>query len=54
MLAAIERAVRDLMAFDKVHFGETVYLSRFYDAIQSTPGVRFTNIIEFNQPGQRA
>jgi hypothetical protein len=47
VIAAIERAAGDLLAFDNVDFGETIYLSRFYDRIQSTPGVRFTNITQF-------
>lgn len=52
VVAAIERAAGELLAFDRVDFGQTVYLSRFYDAIQSTPGVRFANITEFRRPGQ--
>lgn len=46
--AAIEREAASLLAFDEVHFGETIYLSRFYDRIQSTPGVLFANISEFH------
>ncbi|MCI9870542.1 baseplate J/gp47 family protein [Arthrobacter humicola] len=46
--AAIEREAATLLAFDEVHFGETIYLSRFYDRIQSTPGVLFANITEFH------
>ena len=52
VVAAIERAAGALLTFEKVNFGDTVYLSRFYDAIQSTPGVRFANIKEFKQPDQ--
>ena len=52
VVAAIERAAGALLTFEKVNFGDTVYLSRFYDAIQSTPGVRFANIREFKQPDQ--
>ncbi|MBH0775547.1 baseplate J/gp47 family protein [Nocardia bovistercoris] len=47
VVAAVRRATGRLLAFDAVGFGETVYLSRFYDAIQSTAGVRFTNITRF-------
>ena len=36
VVAAIQSAAGRLLAFDRVDFGETVYLSRFYDAIQST------------------
>jgi Baseplate J-like protein len=53
VVAAIESAAASLLAFDKVDFGETLYLSRFYDAIQSTPGVRFAHITEFKRPEQR-
>ena len=52
VVAAIQSAAGRLLAFDRVDFGETVYLSRFYDAIQSTPGVRFANITEFRRLGQ--
>ncbi|MFD1213391.1 baseplate J/gp47 family protein [Arthrobacter sp. GCM10027362] len=52
--AAVEQAVSALLAFDTVGFGETIYLSRFYDAIQSTPGVLFANITEFRRAGQAA
>jgi hypothetical protein len=52
VIAAIERAAGELLAFDRVDFGQTVYLSRFYDAVQSTPGVRFVNITEFRRPDQ--
>jgi uncharacterized phage protein gp47/JayE len=52
VVAAIQRAAGDLLAFERVDFGQTVYLSRFYDAIQSTPGVRFANITEFKRAEQ--
>ncbi|MCG2622422.1 baseplate J/gp47 family protein [Arthrobacter sp. I2-34] len=45
--AAVEQAASALLDFEAVGFGETLYLSRFYDAIQSTPGVLFANITEF-------
>ncbi|RZI53867.1 MAG: putative baseplate assembly protein [Pseudonocardia sp.] len=51
--ADVERAVATLLAFDKVNFGETLYLSRFYDAIQSTEGVMFANITEFRGEGRK-
>jgi predicted phage baseplate assembly protein len=53
VIAAAKSAADALLAFDEVDFGETLYLSRFYDAIQSTAGVRFANIIEFKQTGQK-
>lgn len=52
VVTAVERAAGELLAFDRVDFGQTVYLSRFYDAVQSTPGVRFVNITEFRRSDQ--
>jgi len=49
VVAQVQRAAADLLAFDRVTFGQTVYLSRFYEDSQSVPGVVFVNIIEFRR-----
>jgi hypothetical protein len=46
--AAVETAVADYLAFERVDFGQPVYLSRVYDAIQSLPQVAFVNVTEFS------
>ena len=50
--AAVEKAVADYLAFDEVSFGDRIYLSRLYDAIQDLPQVISLNITEFSRtPG---
>jgi uncharacterized phage protein gp47/JayE len=49
VLAAVRQAAAALLAFDRVGFGQTVYLSRFYEDSQSVPGVVFVNIKEFRR-----
>jgi predicted phage baseplate assembly protein len=44
---AVETAIADLLGFDAVAFGEPVYLSRVYDAIQSLEQVASLAITEF-------
>jgi hypothetical protein len=49
---AVEGAVADLLAFETVDFGEPVYLSRVYDAIQSLQQVASLTVTEFSRrPG---
>ena len=38
-----------LLAFDNVDFGQTIYLSKFYEAIEAIDGVDFKNISEFRR-----
>ena len=38
----VQNAVRSLLAFEKVDFGELLYLSKVYEAVESTPGVGTT------------
>lgn len=45
----VSRAVRDLLAFDVVDFAQTLYLSKFYEAIEEIDGVRGVNISEFRR-----
>lgn len=50
--AAVEAAVADYLAFDAVDFGQPVYLSKVYDAIQSLPQVASLIVSEFSRtPG---
>ncbi|MFE5689580.1 baseplate J/gp47 family protein [Streptomyces sp. NPDC056512] len=49
VVAAVQRAAAELLAFDQVGFGDTVHLSRFYDRIQDVPGVVYVNITEFRR-----
>jgi hypothetical protein len=53
VVARVQAAAADVIAFDRVGFGEILYLSRFYDVSQSIPGVVFVNITEFRR-GDRA
>jgi len=52
VLARVQLAAADLLAFDRVDFKQTVYLSKFYEEIQSVPGVVFVNINEFRRGDQ--
>jgi hypothetical protein len=48
----VQQAVSRLLAFDNVGFRQTVYLSKFYEAIEAIEGVAFVNISEFRRDGQ--
>jgi uncharacterized phage protein gp47/JayE len=50
--ARVKIACAALLNFDNVDFGESIYLSRFYDTIQDVAGVVAVNITEFRRPGQ--
>ncbi|HEX8696576.1 MAG TPA: baseplate J/gp47 family protein [Longimicrobium sp.] len=45
----VERAGAALLAFENVDFGQTVYLSKFYEAIENIDGVAYVNITEFRR-----
>lgn len=45
----VQQAVRTLLAFANVDFRQTVYLSKFYEAIEALDGVDFVNISEFHR-----
>jgi Baseplate J-like protein len=45
----VQQAAGSLLAFDHVDFGQTLYLSKFYEAIEAIEGVAFVNINEFRQ-----
>jgi hypothetical protein len=48
----VQQAVSKLLAFENVDFQQTVYLSKFYEAIEAIDGVAFVNISEFRRAGQ--
>ncbi len=48
----VQQAVSKLLAFENVGFQQTVYLSKFYEAIEAIEGVAFVNISEFRREGQ--
>ena len=50
----VQQAVSKLLAFENVDFQQTVYLSKFYEAIEAIDGVAFVNISEFRREGQPA
>lgn len=48
----VEQAVADLLAFDNVDFGQVIYLSKFYEAIEAIDGVAYVTIEEFEREGE--
>jgi hypothetical protein len=40
-------AAAQLLAFDTVDFARTIYLSKFYEALESIDGIEFVNVTEF-------
>ncbi|MGH3901417.1 MAG: baseplate J/gp47 family protein [Pseudonocardiaceae bacterium] len=49
VVARVQQAAANVLAFERVNFSEPIYLSRFYDESQSVPGVVFVNITEFRR-----
>jgi hypothetical protein len=49
VVAQVQQAVAGLLAFDRVDFNQTIYLSKFYEESQNIPGVIFVNITEFRR-----
>jgi hypothetical protein len=45
----VQQAAGRLLAFDNVDFAQTIYLSKFYEAIEAIEGVDFVNISEFRR-----
>ncbi|TVP48071.1 MAG: putative baseplate assembly protein [Gemmatimonadales bacterium] len=45
----VEAAVRALMAFDRVRFGDRLYLSKVYEAVEAIEGVRGVTISAFER-----
>jgi hypothetical protein len=48
----VQQAVSALLAFEHVSFQQTIYLSKFYEAVEAIDGVAFVNISEFRRAGQ--
>ena len=40
-------AAAQLLAFDSVDFARTIYLSKFYEALEAIDGIEFVNVTEF-------
>jgi hypothetical protein len=47
--AAVEQATAALLAFDNVDFGQTIYLSKFYEIGEAVAGVLYVNVTEFRR-----
>ena len=47
----VQAAVAELLDFENVDFGQTFYLSKFYEAIEAVEGVRYVTITEFKREG---
>jgi predicted phage baseplate assembly protein len=43
----VREAVRGVLSFDRSDFGQTIYLSKFFEAIEAVDGVAGVNITEF-------
>jgi len=50
----VQAAAGNLLAFDNVDFGQTIYLSKFYEAIEAIAGVEYVTIREFRREDQDA
>jgi hypothetical protein len=48
----VKAAAGDLLAFRNVDFAQTIFLSKFYEAIEAIEGVEYVNINEFRREGQ--
>ncbi len=49
----VKQGVGSLLAFDNVDFGQKIYLSKFYEAIEDIDGVAYVNISEFRHKNQK-
>jgi uncharacterized phage protein gp47/JayE len=47
-----EKAIRQLMDFEKMNFGVALYLSKIYEALENLEGVDFVNVTRFQRAGQ--
>lgn len=48
----VKEAAGKLLAFENVDFGQTIYLSKYFEAIEAIEGVAFVNITEFRREGK--
>lgn len=51
MKEKIEEAARQLLAFENVDFGEVIFLSKVYEALEAIAGVHFVNVTEYRREG---
>ncbi|MFN2497151.1 MAG: baseplate J/gp47 family protein, partial [Pseudonocardiaceae bacterium] len=49
VVARVQQAVAQLLAFDRVDFNQIIYLSKFYEQSQDIAGVIYVNITEFRR-----
>jgi hypothetical protein len=49
VLGAVQAALATVLAFDNVDFGQTTYLSKFYELGETVPGVLYVNVTEFRR-----
>ncbi|BAP56309.1 hypothetical protein THII_2012 [Thioploca ingrica] len=47
--AQVQQAAGQLLAFEQVDFAQTVYLSKFYEAIEAVEGVEYVTLSEFRR-----
>lgn len=52
MREKVEQAAANLLAFENVDFGETIFLSKFYEAIEAIDGVAYVTLTEFHREGE--
>lgn len=52
--ANVQQAAAALLAFDNVNFGQSIYLSKFYEASEQIAGVLYVNVTEFRRGGKPA
>jgi len=45
----VQAAAAALLAFDNVDFGQSIYLSKFYEVIEAIDGVLYVNVTEFRR-----
>jgi len=48
----VQAAAGALLAFENVDFKQTIYLSKFYEAIEAIPGVEYVTVTEFRREDQ--
>ena len=48
----IYAAASDILAFEKVKFGQIIYLSKYYEAIENIEGVTYVTIHSFTRQGE--
>jgi hypothetical protein len=47
--AKVQQAAAAVLAFGNVDFGQTIYLSKFYEVSEAIAGVLYVNVIEFRR-----